>query len=428
MEHFVEQLKSAIASDDLPAAAAALQHTEARDEISNGIFAYGRPALLEARSPGMVDLLMDADADISTMNEFWAPGFWLEEVPADVGEHLVSRGAVLTIHAAAALGLVNKVREFLDSNPALVSEPGGDGATPLHFARTVDVARLLIDRGADLDMRDEDHRSTPAQWRINKSPDVTRLLLSSGATPDVFLAAALRDLALTHEVLRSDPGCVAYRIGNNAGPYPGIGFEGTGGTILQWQLGFNLAPQEVALKRGHHEVYEELMKTTPPKSKLQIACMVADRELAKSLLALHPNLVEEFDDEDLTLLAKACWETNNDTEAIRLMLDCGFPPGIPEHNHGYSPLHNAAWSGNAEVVRLLLDHGHPVGMIDPEYKSSASGYAIHSATEARCYPDVDYGGVIDALIGAGLDACLSEYPVGHDAIDAVMKKYLPGNA
>ena len=118
------------------------------------------------------------------------------------------------------------------------------------------------------------------------------------------------------------------------------------------------------MKRGHTDVYALLMQTTPPKCKLQIACMLADRELATSLLAANPNLVDEFDGEDQMLLAKACWETNNDTEAIRLMLKCGFPVGIPEHNHGYSPLHNAAWCGNAEVVRLLLEHGHDPDLID----------------------------------------------------------------
>ena len=55
---------------------------------------------------------------------------------------------------------------------------------------------------------------------------------------------------------------------------------------------------------GHRDVYELLMQTTPPKYKLQIACMLADRELAMSLLASHPKLVDEFDEEDLTLLGQ----------------------------------------------------------------------------------------------------------------------------
>ncbi len=420
----LEQFKTAIAADNVPAASVALQHAEAHDEISNGIFPYGRPPLLEARSREMVDLLLEAGADFGKMSEFWAPGFWLDGVPSEVSEHLLAKGAVPTVHAAAALGLAALVRDFLDGDPSLLEAPGGDGGTPLHFARTVEVAEVLIDRGANFEARDDDHRSTPAQWRIKASPDVTRLLLDRGAALDVFLAVGLGDVDLIRKVLAADPECVTYHIGYNSGSYPGIGSEGKGGTILQWQLGFNLAPQEVAMKRGYVEVYDLLMETTPPKSKLLITCMLTDRELAMSLLAAHPKLVDEFDEEDKMLLAKACWETNNDTEAIRLMLDCGFPVGIPEHNHGYSPLHNAAWSGNAEVVRLLLEHGHPVDLIDPEHNSSATGYAIYSATVARQYPDVDYGGVVDALVGAGLDACLSEYPVGHEAIDSVLKKNL----
>ena len=425
MESLLDQFKTAIMMDDVVTATSVLQQRKVCDEVNNGRFAYGRPPLLEARSPEIVDLLLEAGADIDKVSEFWALGFWVDDVPPDVGEHLVARGAVLTIHVAAALGLTERVREFLDADPALINEPGGDGATPLHFARTVEVADLLVDRGADLDAHDEDHRSTPAQWRIKSSPDVTRFLLSKGAAIDVFLAAGLGEVGLIRRALASEPDCVTYRIGDNSGPFPGMGFEGTGGTILQWQLGFNLAPQEVAWKRGHHDVYELLMLTTPPKSKLQIACMLMNRELAMSLLASHPDLIADFDEEDLMLLAKACWETNNETEVVRLMLDCGFPVGIPEHNHGYSPLHNAAWCGNADVVRLLLDHAHPTDLVDPKYNNAtAVGYAIHSATEARCYPDVDYGGVVDALIRAGLDECLSHYPVGHAGIDVVLKAYL----
>lgn len=328
------------------------------------------------------------------------------------------------IHDAAARGSTSLVSDLLDKDPALINAPGGDGGTPLHFAGSLEVAEILLDRGAEIDARDEDHRSTPAQWHVSTAPEITRYLLNNGAVPDIFLAAGLGDIELARSVLALDPKCVTYRIGNNRGPFPGIGFEGTGGTILQWHLGFNLAPQEVAMRLGHHEIYRMLMDVTPLKQQLQVACMLADRDLALALVTSSPGLVDSFDDEDKMLLAKACWETNNDTEAIRLMIECGFPLGIPECNHGYSPLHNAAWSGNADVVRLLLDHGHPVDLVDPQYGSTAAGYAIHSAVEARRNPDGDFGGVIDALLAAGLDDCLSRYPVNHKAIDNVLERYL----
>ena len=64
-----EQFKTAITDDDVGAAIAALQDPEARDEIANGIFPYGRLPLIEARSPEMVDALLDAGADLMAVKE-----------------------------------------------------------------------------------------------------------------------------------------------------------------------------------------------------------------------------------------------------------------------------------------------------------------------------------------------------------------------
>jgi len=55
----------------------------------------------------------------------------------------------------------------------------------------VDVEALLLDHGARINARDEDHTSTPAQWLIGEWPEVARFLLERGAKGDIFLAAAL---------------------------------------------------------------------------------------------------------------------------------------------------------------------------------------------------------------------------------------------
>jgi hypothetical protein len=49
------------------------------------------------------------------------------------------------------------------------------------------------------------------------------------------------------------------------------------------------------------------MSNTPAKHQLLIACMLAKRGLANSLLAVYPNLINQFDAEDQQLMAKACW-------------------------------------------------------------------------------------------------------------------------
>src|SRR3954447_14408096 len=139
------------------------------------------------------------------------------------------------VHEVAQAGLTDKLAEMLAIDASLIDAKGIDGRTPLHCAGTVAVAAVLLEHGARIDARDEDHDSTPAQWRIGESPEVARFLLERGAKADVFLAAALGDLALAEKLVMEDRGCLAQRIGKGPEFLP-IG-KGRGGTIYQWTLG-----------------------------------------------------------------------------------------------------------------------------------------------------------------------------------------------
>ena len=227
-------------------------------------------------------------------------------MPPDIGAYLVQSGARLTPHAAAGLDQVEHLRTLINQNPDHLEAKGGDGCTPLHFATRVPVARLLAARGAALDPRDEDHFSTPAQWCLSDAPEVTHFLLDQGARADIFMAAAFGDLVLAQQLIDADPACTTYFIGNNEGPFPGIGFQNRGGHIYQWSLGFNQTPHEVALQRGHRELYQLLLAQTPPKHQLLVACLVGDRDLALRLAAENPDFLTQMEGEDLTLLAKFC--------------------------------------------------------------------------------------------------------------------------
>ena len=102
---------------------------------------------------------------------------------------------------------------MLQADPSPIDARGGDGCTPLHFARDLATAEFLVSRGANIDARDEDHDSTPPQWGIGNAPEVSRYLLEQGAAPDIFLAAALGDFDLAARLVSENPLCVAYRIG-----------------------------------------------------------------------------------------------------------------------------------------------------------------------------------------------------------------------
>ena len=92
-------------------------------------------------------------------------------------------------------------------------------------------------------------------------------------------------------------------------------------------------------------------------------------------------------------------------------------------NHGYTPLHNAAWDGNTDLVKLLIERGHPVNVPDPNYDSTPFGFCVHAAVEAR-RASRDYAGVIDRLIQAGAEFDSGIFPTGHRAIDEVIERWV----
>src|SRR5215475_14711069 len=170
---------------------------------------------------------------------------------------MVQQNADQAVHKAARAGLTVKLAEMLAEDTSLIDAKGVDARTPLHCAGTVAVAALLLDHGARIDARDEDHDSTPAQWRIGESPDVARFLLERGAKADIFLAAALGDIALAQRLIAEDRGCLAHRIGK-APEFPPVGHAGRGGTVYQWTLCFNSYPHQVALMKGHQAMFDFL--------------------------------------------------------------------------------------------------------------------------------------------------------------------------
>jgi ankyrin repeat protein len=319
-------------------------------------------------------------------------------------------------------GLTDQLAEMLAEDPSQIDAKGMDARTPLHCAATVAVAELLLDRGARIDARDEDHDSTPAQWRIGESPDVARFLLKRGAKADIFLAAALGDLTLAERLVTDDQGCVAYRIGK-APEFPPLGYEGRGGTIYQWTLGFNSYSHQIALMKGHQATFDFLYEKSDAETQLLVNCVLARREEALAIAREHPEIVPELQDADRQLVAKYCWETNTNYEAVKLMLDLGFPVAHPEPSHGYTPLHNAAWQGSGDLVELLIARGHPVNIRDPRYDATPLQYALYDCLVEKRHPEGEFARVTKSLLEAGSSIEGIKYPTGDAAVDEILQPY-----
>ena len=93
----------------------------------------------------------------------------------------------LSVFEAAAFGRVERLRAILDGDPGQAAAFSDDGFTALHlaiFGESEQAARLLVERGADVDVL-----STGAIARVPplgtaafvRSPSLARLLLDAGA-------------------------------------------------------------------------------------------------------------------------------------------------------------------------------------------------------------------------------------------------------
>src|SRR5207237_9598898 len=124
--------------------------------------------------------------------------------PATAKE-MIARGAAVDVHAAAHLGMFDRVKELIDRDPTLVNDKGGDGKRPLHVASTKEIVELLLERGAEIDARCVDHLSTPAHDSV-RQPGKWRLLLERGSAPAIVMPAALAHAVQAAPPLEEDCG------------------------------------------------------------------------------------------------------------------------------------------------------------------------------------------------------------------------------
>jgi ankyrin repeat protein len=134
----------------------------------------------------------------------------LAPAPADVLAHLLARGAYCDIWTAAHLGDLARVRALLDEDPSLVNRVADYGSTgaPLVKAAArghMDVVRLLLERGADPNLREEGmapHGRALYAAVYNRHVEIARLLLEHGAYPNPEVESSADALSIA--IMNSD--------------------------------------------------------------------------------------------------------------------------------------------------------------------------------------------------------------------------------
>jgi ankyrin repeat protein len=260
--------------------------------------------------------VLDAGADIDQRSDWWAGSFGvLDSAADDLAAYLIERGATLTPHAAARLGLIDALHEMIEADPSCVHELGGDGQRPLHFARTVEIADLLLDAGAVLDARDVDHESTAAQWLATARPEVAAHLLARGCEADPFLATLCGALADLADLVDADPQALHARVSRER-----FSTEG---------------------ERAAEHIY---FYTVGEGCSLLHAAALTDG-----------------------------------AETIRWLCERGADPGVRGGYDASTALHTAAWNDAAEAAEALLDHGADLNAPSGDiHRNEPLGWAIVS--------------------------------------------------
>lgn len=392
-----EALAAAVKANDASRVRQVLEaHPELRAAIDNPLpdFSFGATPLLAAvskRNREMIDVLLQAGAEINARSHWWAGSFGVLDDAArdpEFAAYLIERGAVVGVHAAAQLGRLDRIAELVAADPTLVHARGGDGQTPLHFAKNVEVAQFLLDRGADINARDVDHESTPAQYMIRERQEIARYLVARGCHTDILMVAALGDAELVRRHLDADPECIRMRISEECFPKQD---PRAGGTIYIWTLGWQKTAHQVARDFGHQEVFRLLMDHSPAALKVAVACELGDDANIETAIDIPP--------EDAPRLASAA--QNNNTQAVRLMLKAGWPVNV-RGQHGGTPLHWAAWNGNAEMVEEILRYKPALEQLaDEGFGTTPLQWATHGSLHGWHCATGDYPRVVTALLKAG---------------------------
>ena len=397
-------------------------HPELRDTLDDPHFDFGSTAVIIAKnSLDVVDVLLRHGADINAKSQWWAGDFHvLEGTPNDLAKALVERGAEVTVHAAAEQGWLDWLEQAWQKNKSIVQLRGGDGKTPLHYASDAAVMDWLLQRGADLEVRDLDHQGTPLQWMIGEHKyDAARELLKRGAQVDIFAAVVLCDLELVKRALAEYPHAVRARV-NLAGYELTPVADGSHQYVYAFS-GAGMSPHQIALLFGQEEIFNYLVEHSPPDVQLLAYCARGDAANAQRLAAEHPKIVSQLSDADQRQLIVAA--ASGDIEAVRVMVSLGFKLHIRDDD-AMTPLHWAAFHGYDKVIEVLLaaDDEPPLTWLNG-YGGTPLTTCLYG-NQHTWRTGGDHAASLQLLVDAGSEVKAKWLPTGNDAFDEIFRNAL----
>ncbi len=240
------------------------------------------------------------------MRSRWVVGVVLVAMVVGCGPSIEQQKKM--IHMAAKAGDAVQTSDLLKRNPSLVSDsdPSDNGRTPLHQAANADVARVLIDNGANLQATDQ-LGFTPLHTAVDVG--VAELLFNKDV--DVNVVGGEFKLTPTHTA--STPDVLRFLVSH-------------GGKL--WVEKGLTSPLSYAIQNSPVNVIEAMID------------LGAD--------------VRYTDFQGRTYLHAAVQRGKK--AAAEALINKGFDVNATDRASA-TPLHYAALAGDVEMAKMLLDHG-----------------------------------------------------------------------
>jgi len=411
-------LMQACASGDLTAVRALL----AKDpSLARSHYHYRKPLYFAVRENrvDVVRLLLEHDCNPLDL--------WMDDDPIEIArdrgytkmEQLLTHTLHTKFNASTlgepiALALrehdLQRMRELLDAQPALIGEGDKRSSQPIHWAtmtRQLDAIDELLRRGADINAQRMDGarpihvtngdyfyrgwRDVPRDWPVTAA-QVLAHLKARGAFIDLPTACHTGDIDRVRELLRQDPS-LANRIGGAGSPLSSAAAVGRM-DIVQLLLDHgadpNLpeegdAPKGKALYsaviHGHYDIAKLLLERgafpNPPVESSGDALWVSrelrpNKRMEQLLLSYGARPAPEHTGED--------WQTEvhnwlrisplheaarkGDVPEAKKLLEAGADLTARDDHLRSTPLAWAAKFGQLEMVKFLLRHGAPKSLPD----------------------------------------------------------------
>jgi ankyrin repeat protein len=363
-------------------------------------------------------------------------------VAMNENEHMQGRQPLLALCSAARKGDVEIVQALLELHPSLIDEraaiPGsygkrtalhygvehasvinlllergadpnirddGDNATPLHFAaehQDIAAIRLLLEHGADPIGEGTMHELDVLGWAtawdyIEAQAEVVDYLLAHGARYSIFSAVALGAIDAIRDIVAREPDALNRPMD----------------ATNQWRRPLHLAIKKQ--QRGALTVLLELGADTETRDRagltpLDQATLAGDAEAAQLLIDYGARLElpaavalgRTADVERLLAEDPHCLKPGGKWASLIVRAAEGAPGSVIETllRHGASPnaiddvetpndrtngvtaLHWAAFRGNVAAARVLLEHGADATRRESKHGSTPLGWAAFAGQEA----------------------------------------------